>query len=151
MPSKISPCVIGIDVGGTNTDAVLLRDGTVLAWHKTPTTTDIQQGVELVIEEVIKKADIPRDHVRSVKIGTTQFVNAVLEQDSSKLDKVAIVRLCGPHSNGSPPFVDFPPALKNLVEGHYGFVDGGYQGTFVLIDPEPFQTEALHAGGLDSD
>lgn len=71
MPSKISPCVIGIDVGGTNTDAVLLRDDKVLAWHKTPTTADIQQGVEVAIEEVIRKADIPKDHVGSVKIGTT--------------------------------------------------------------------------------
>lgn len=71
MPSKISPCVVGIDVGGTNTDAVLLRDDKVLAWHKTPTTADIQQGVEVAIEEVIRKADIQKHHVGSVKIGTT--------------------------------------------------------------------------------
>lgn len=57
-----------------------------------------------------------------------QFVNAVLEQDSSKLDRVAIIRLCGPYSKGSPPFVDFPPRLAQLMEGYVGYVDGGYQG-----------------------
>lgn len=57
-----------------------------------------------------------------------QFVNAVLEQDSSKLDRVAIIRLCGPYSRGSPPFVDFPTRLAHLMKGYVGYVDGGYQG-----------------------
>ncbi|KAH7360490.1 hypothetical protein BKA65DRAFT_493249 [Rhexocercosporidium sp. MPI-PUGE-AT-0058] len=127
MPSKPASCIIGIDVGGTNTDSVILHNDKVLACHKTPTTPDIQEGVERAIAAVVQKADIPSDHVASVKIGTTQFVNAVLEQDSSKLDKVAIVRLCGPYSRGSPPFVDFPPKLRALMEGHFAYVDGGYQ------------------------
>jgi hypothetical protein len=71
-------------------------------------------------------------------------VNAVLEEDSSKLDKVAVVRLCGPYTESAPPFgicciylcqesiliiiVDFPPTLRKLVEGYSGYVDGGYQG-----------------------
>lgn len=71
MPSKLSSCVIGIDVGGTNTDSVILQGDNVLAWHKTPTTSDIQEGVERAIEEVVKKAEILPDHVDSVKIGTT--------------------------------------------------------------------------------
>lgn len=33
-----------------------------------------------------------------------QFVNAVLEEDGHKLDKVAVMRLCGPYSQGTPPF-----------------------------------------------
>ena len=71
MPSKLSSCVIGIDVGGTNTDSVILQGDNVLAWHKTPTTSDIQDGVEKAIEEVVKKAGISPRHVGSVKIGTT--------------------------------------------------------------------------------
>jgi len=43
----------------------------VLAWHKTATTSDIQQGVERAIAAVVKKAAIPPSHVDSVKIGTT--------------------------------------------------------------------------------
>ncbi|PVH95133.1 DUF917-domain-containing protein [Periconia macrospinosa] len=120
-------CTIGIDVGGTNTDAVLLRDGQVLAWHKTPTTSDIQAGVEQAIHTVIGKASIPSTSIGTVKIGTTQFVNAVLEQDDCKLDRVAVIRLCGPYSQGSPPFAEFPTGLRNLLEGHVGYVDGGYQ------------------------
>jgi N-methylhydantoinase A/oxoprolinase/acetone carboxylase beta subunit len=87
--TQLPSCVIGIDVGGTNTDrcvdthflltrklsnpicSVILQDENVLAWHKTPTTSDIQKGVELAIEAVIKKAAIPSTQVASVKIGTT--------------------------------------------------------------------------------
>lgn len=71
MPSKLSSCIIGIDVGGTNTDAVVLQNEEVLAWHKTPTTTDIQEGVELAIEAVVEQAEIRVGHVGAVKIGTT--------------------------------------------------------------------------------
>ncbi|ORY06158.1 hypothetical protein BCR34DRAFT_490386 [Clohesyomyces aquaticus] len=123
----VTSCAIGIDVGGTNTDAVILGGDRVRAWHKTPTTADIQTGVEHAIYEVIKKAAVPPTSVRSLKIGTTQFINAVLEEDASKLDKVAVIRLCGPYSRGSPPFADFPPRLRRLVEGHFAYVDGGYQ------------------------
>lgn len=79
MPSKLSSCVVGIDVGGTNTDAVILQNEAVLAWHKTPTTSDIQSGVERAIEEVVKKAKTPSIHVDSVKIGTTVSISYYFE------------------------------------------------------------------------
>ncbi|XMA08178.1 hypothetical protein WAI453_000969 [Rhynchosporium graminicola] len=153
--AKSTSCIIGIDVGGTNTDSVILQNDRVLACHKTPTTPDIQKGVELAIEAVVREAGILADHVGSVKIGTTQFVNAVLEQDSSKLDKVAIVRLCGPYSRGSPPFVDFPPKLRSLMEGHVGYVDGGYQvdGTIILplsIDQLKEQASIIKSKSISS-
>ena len=36
---------IGIDVGGTNTDAVMLEDGSVAHAVKTPTTSDVTTGI----------------------------------------------------------------------------------------------------------
>ena len=41
---------IGIDVGGTNTDAVLLEDDRVLHAIKTPTTADVLTGVRLALQ-----------------------------------------------------------------------------------------------------
>lgn len=74
MPSRVSSCVVGIDVGGTNTDAVVLQNDQVLAWHKTHTTRDIQSGVENAIEAVMTKGNISAKEVQSVKIGTTVSV-----------------------------------------------------------------------------
>lgn len=42
-----------------------------MAWHKTPTTSDIQAGVELAIQEVVRKGKIAPAQIESVKIGTT--------------------------------------------------------------------------------
>src|SRR6185312_12472453 len=83
----------GIDVGGTNTDACLvnLRTKQVLLSVKTATTPDVTSGIVDAIRQVLsaKKVDLV-----AVMIGTTTFVNAVVER-SSRLARVAVLRLCG--------------------------------------------------------
>ncbi|TBU59341.1 hydantoinase/oxoprolinase [Dichomitus squalens] len=125
---------IGVDVGGTNTDGVLidvtrLNDPSrgVLAHYKSPTTPDVSKGIENAIREVLKSAGASSSDVTSVSIGTTAFINAVLEADARRLSKVAVIRLCGPYTRQCPPFVDFPKHLRTLTEGHVGFVDGGFE------------------------
>ena len=96
---------IGCDVGGTNTDAALL-DVTkidsdskgVLATCKTLTTVKVIDGIRTAIETVLLQSQIDRREVFNVAVGTTHFVNAVVENDSSRLQKVACVRLCGPYT-----------------------------------------------------
>ncbi|KAK3329913.1 hypothetical protein B0H66DRAFT_635022 [Apodospora peruviana] len=136
---------IGVDVGGTNTDGVLLdplgaSDLTkgVLAWHKSPTTADPSEGIANVIEAILDKAagvfgvDPARD-VAGVTIGTTAFVNAVIERDDKRLDRVAVVRLCGPFSKHVTPCVDWPVDLRDLVLGCHALVRGGLQVDGELI------------------
>lgn len=50
---------IGIDAGGTNTDAVLIDGDTVLSTIKFPTTADVMHRVVNVIKQVM--ADQPAD------------------------------------------------------------------------------------------
>ncbi|KAJ4254498.1 hypothetical protein NW762_010097 [Fusarium torreyae] len=68
----------------------------------------------------------PRD-VASVTIGTTHFINAVVEMDQSRLAKVAVIRLCGPFSKDIPIGIDWPPRLRNIICGYRGLVDGGLE------------------------
>lgn len=79
--SFVRQYTIGVDVGGTNTDAVILRESKVQAWHKSPTTVDIQTGVEHAIKAVIEKAGIAAKEVGSVKIGTTVSISQKLCQN----------------------------------------------------------------------
>src|SRR5687768_2820992 len=44
---------IGIDVGGTNTDAVLMDDLQVVAKIKTPTTADVTSGITTALRHVL--------------------------------------------------------------------------------------------------
>ena len=75
---------------------------------------------------------MPPAQVSSVSIGTTAFINAVLERDARRLAKVAVIRLCGPYTRQCPPFIDFPKRLRALTEGHIGYVDGGFESTYYL-------------------
>ena len=44
---------IGVDVGGTNTDAVLMDGASVVATHKTPTTANVSSGIVSALEHVL--------------------------------------------------------------------------------------------------
>ncbi|KKY16689.1 putative hydantoinase oxoprolinase [Phaeomoniella chlamydospora] len=125
---------IGVDVGGTNTDAAILDvlaasqpSRGVLASSKTPTTRDVTSGIKTAVEAVLKKSEVDTDKVLSVAIGTTHFVNAVVEADPGRLSRVAVVRLCGPFTRMIPPFADFPQSLRNIIQGPTYYLDGGLE------------------------
>ncbi|MFI6393682.1 hydantoinase/oxoprolinase N-terminal domain-containing protein [Nonomuraea sp. NPDC050540] len=122
---------IGIDVGGTNTDAALIDDdGKVLATVKSPTTQDVTGGVAAAL------AGLGATEVSAVMIGTTHFVNALVEV--ARLEPVAAVRLGLPATAALPPLVDWPGRLREVVEGATYLCHGGheYDGTPISdLDP----------------
>ncbi|CZR69976.1 probable N-methylhydantoinase A/acetone carboxylase, beta subunit [Phialocephala subalpina] len=125
---------IGVDVGGTNTDCAILDlskldtpSRGVLYSSKTPTTIDITSGIIHVVEDVLSKSQVEKGKVLSVTIGTTHFVNAVVEADERRLSKVAVVRLCGPSTRHIPPFTDYPLGLRRIMKGPIYYLDGGLE------------------------
>lgn len=115
---------IGVDVGGTNTDAVLLRGSEVLATRKAPTTADAGSGIVAAIGEVLKLAGVPAGAVGVVMIGTTHFTNAFVE--ARHLCRVGVLRLGAPATLAIRPMVDWPAALKAAVHGHTEIIAGGF-------------------------
>ena len=68
-------CRLGIDVGGTNTDGVLLdADLNVIAKVKTAT------GIDNAITALLNKANIDGHQVKHAMLGTTQCTNAIVER-----------------------------------------------------------------------
>lgn len=115
---------VGIDVGGTNTDAVVLDvENHILAKAKTPTTPDTLEGVSTALEIVINDLDAPLDRITHVMLGTTHATNAVLERRD--LNRVAVVRVAGPASHAIPPLLDWPPDLRAEVLAGEIIIDGG--------------------------
>ncbi len=115
---------IGVDVGGTNTDAVLLRGNEVLATHKAPTTPDVGSGIVAAIADVLEAAAAPARSVGAVMIGTTHFTNALVE--ARHLCRVGVIRLGAPATLAIRPMVDWPAALREAVHGHTEIVSGGF-------------------------
>ncbi len=87
---------IGIDVGGTFTDAVVIDNATykIIAKEKIPTTHHDKQGVAKgivqVIESVLTKNNISPDDVIFIAHGTTQATNALLEGDVASVGIVGM-------------------------------------------------------------
>jgi N-methylhydantoinase A/oxoprolinase/acetone carboxylase beta subunit len=115
---------IGIDVGGTNTDAVLLEDGRVVHAVKTPTTPDVTAGIVTALAELAAHPDVARGIIDGVVIGTTHFVNAVVQRRD--LARVAAVRIGLPASASLPPFCDWPEDLARSVRGQVFMLEGGH-------------------------
>ena len=116
---------IGVDVGGTNTDAVVLGPGGVLGWKKTATTPDVYSGIVTAIRAAKEIAGTTPDEIDCVMIGTTQFTNAVIERRS--LLPVGIVRLALPAASAIPPLTDWPSDLVETIGSHVHQVRGGYE------------------------
>jgi N-methylhydantoinase A/oxoprolinase/acetone carboxylase beta subunit/DUF917 family protein len=118
----------------------------VLASYKAPTTPNVAEGIQAAIAATLDKAGVDKDRIQAVAIGTTSFVNSLLERDASKLDRVAVVRLCGPFSRMCPPFVSFPYELRAVLEGPVFFARGGIEVDGREIDPiDPAEIRAICA------
>lgn len=116
---------IGIDVGGTNTDAVLMDGVSVLAWHKAPTTPDVTSGITAVLKAIMAESGVSADAVATVMIGTTHFTNAVVER--RRLTPVAAIRLGLPATKVLPPMVDWPDDLRQAIGNHSYLAHGGHE------------------------
>ncbi|KPI41376.1 uncharacterized protein AB675_9278 [Cyphellophora attinorum] len=125
---------IGVDVGTYNSR----RDH----WH--------QRGNQAVVNS----SGVSLDDIGCVIIGTTHFVNAVVQR-SPDLERVAVVRLCGGSTEGFglgvPPFVDYPAELKEMIYGGSYFCNGGHQITSEELSPLDESELATVANGIVRD
>jgi N-methylhydantoinase A/oxoprolinase/acetone carboxylase beta subunit len=116
---------IGIDVGGTNTDAVLMDGRTILGAVKTPTTKNVTDGIVTALKMLIEQTSLNTADIQAVMLGTTHFTNAVVER--LHLCPTAVIRIALPSTQALPPMIDWPKDLRDTI-GNYSFlVHGGYE------------------------
>lgn len=130
---------IGIDVGGTNTDAVAVRDTDVVAAVKRPTTAAVADGIIDALTALLTGASFAAEEVSAVMVGTTQFVNAVIQ--GSNLARTGVIRIGLPATAALPPLVDWPGRLKAAIGDHVYLCRGGHEYDGSEIAP-------LDRGGL---
>lgn len=116
---------IGIDVGGTNTDAVLMDGARVVTAVKTLTTEDVTSGIVTALGELRATSELAPSDVRAVMIGTTHFINALVE--ANRLAPTAALRLGLPATAALPPMVDWPESLVQAVSGRPYLCHGGFE------------------------
>jgi N-methylhydantoinase A/oxoprolinase/acetone carboxylase beta subunit len=137
---------LGIDVGGTNTDAALMMGKQVIATAKRFTTPDVRDGVIDAVNSILEQPGVAREAIEAVMIGTTQFVNAFVQRRD--LAPVAVIRVALPKGDGVPPFSGWPDDAREMVAGRIYMVGGGayYTGK----DYAPLDEDAIRAAALDA-
>ncbi len=121
---------IGIDVGGTNTDAVAVTaGGEVHARTKIPTTLDPADGIAAALAAVA-----PAGAILRIALGTTHATNAIVQRRG--LRRVAVLRLGSPGTLAVPPFAGWPSDLRESVAGPILIARGGVEvdGRTVPLD-----------------
>jgi N-methylhydantoinase A/oxoprolinase/acetone carboxylase beta subunit len=116
---------LGVDVGGTNTDAVLI-DGElqVAAEVKLPTSGDIYSGINAAIKGVLEKSGIDRKLIKKAMLGTTQCTNAIVER--KHLSKIGVLRIGAPATVEIRPMVDWADDLARIAE-ETEIIRGGFE------------------------
>lgn len=104
--------LLGIDVGGTFTDAVVVEKSRVAVQAKVPTSHgDLLAGILAALDGVL--AGIDPAAIRRVALSTTIVTNAVVE---GKLERVGFFLLPGPGMDISPLVPEPPHILTGYID-----------------------------------
>ena len=133
---------IGIDVGGTHTDAVILDGDRVISATKALTSSDVVSGITDALDTLLKDGAAAQSKIDTVMIGTTQFTNAIVQR--KELAPVAVVRIALPAGRGMPPMIDWPEDIKAAMGDHIYLLHGGYlYDGYPVADIQEAEIDAL--------
>lgn len=118
--------IIGVDIGGTNTDAVLVdQNDAIIGAVKTTTTDDISDGFRAALKLLLKETAVPLDMIQGVFVGTTHATNAILQKRD--LFSVGVIRIAGQRPEALPVGFSWPQDLKCAVIGAEETINGGLE------------------------
>lgn len=115
---------IGIDVGGTHTDAVLMQADELICATKALTSQDVVSGIVNALRTILQESGVSTSQIQAVMIGTTQFTNAVIER--RQLAPVAAIRIGLPSGEGLPPMCDWPADMRAAIQSQSYQINGGF-------------------------
>lgn len=117
--------VIGMDIGGTNTDAVLVDEqSNIICAVKSTTTGDISLGFGAALNALFKQSAIKPEQIKGVFLGTTHATNAILQKKD--LFRVGVIRIAGQKPEALPVAYAWPGELKDAVLGGVETISGGF-------------------------
>lgn len=117
---------LGIDVGGTNTDAVILDlANRPVGKAKTPTTEDVTTGIVRALDMVLAQSNVSPSDISHAMLGTTHCTNAIVERE--RLSEIGIIRLGAPATLAIKPLTAWPRDLKEKLGKHSYVVEGGHE------------------------
>ena len=139
---------LGIDVGGTNTDAVLIDENLqVVASVKRHTTPDAYDGILDAVRAVLEESCVDRAEIGQAMLGTTQCTNAIVER--KHLAPIGILRIGAPATVGIPPMVDWAEDLR-AIAADTAVIAGGFEYDGKELSPFDEAAARIFFAGLQA-
>ncbi len=135
--------ILGLDVGGTQTDAVLIQGNRVVAHTKTPTGDHLLETLRRSLESTLVGGDPGR--IDRMAFSTTMATNAIVQD---RLEPTAMIVSAGP---GMDPGLFALGPSYHVVEGcldHQGFEALPVNKASVLQASEGIQREGINTVGV---
>ena len=108
--------LLGVDIGGTNTDCALIDNGQLVASRKIPTTeTRLLQAIEQAVSEVLAHAR--QKKITRFNLSTTLCTNALVKGETPP---VAVLATRGPGIVFPPDFLPVEVSWLSAVMDHRG-------------------------------
>lgn len=126
---------VGIDVGGTHTDAAILDEGNrIVGTSKSDTTPDVTTGIRKALTGVLNESGVDPKQIRAAMFGTTHCTNAIVER--RELARTALIRVGRPGAEAIEPLVEWPSELREAIGDISYLVYGGHEYTGEEIVPQ---------------
>lgn len=126
--------VIGIDIGGTNTDIVLVNElNEIVKAFKTATTSPLEIGVQTGLEMLFQDAGLDKKSILGIFVGTTHATNAIVEQKN--LYSVGLIRIAGHYPKSLRPCFGWSEQLLANMFAGYETIGGGFECDLKQISP----------------
>ena len=121
---------IGIDVGDTITDAVIIDEkNKIIAKNKHRNTLYFSKNIKNALSKLLEDSRVEKTNVKSVSLSTNLCNNAIVEREN--LCKVAILRLALPATSDIPPLANCPLDIQSFFADINYMLKGGneYDGS----------------------
>ncbi|MEJ2588811.1 MAG: hydantoinase/oxoprolinase family protein [Deltaproteobacteria bacterium] len=108
--------ILGLDVGGTQTDAVLVEEGQVVRATKTPTGDDLLATLREAVDHTL--CDLDPKRIKRMAFSTTMAINAIVQD---RLEPTGMIVSAGPGMD--PEWFSIGPSF-HVVDGcidHQGY------------------------------
>ena len=117
--------IVGIDVGGTNTDFVVIDENKKIFFSKKQLTSKlISDGIiDFFQNEILK--NFKKEDIKYISLGTTFALNSILE--SKNLSKVGSLRIAGHFPDSLDPLFEWDEEIKNKILIGFETSFGGYE------------------------
>ena len=135
--------ILGLDVGGTQTDAVLINENGIIAETKTPTSNDLLETLRSAIEKTVAHVDAAE--IKRMVFSTTTATNAIIQD---RLPAAGMIVSAGPGMD--PNWFSVGPSY-HVVEGcvdHRGFEALPLNRESVQDAVASIKKQGIHAAGI---